>query len=431
MSLDEELSKENLRKYSNACLDLAMNIPEQHSKKPFDTIVIPSRGAVPFFLGTIYALEKLQKQYGDDYKAFFDNLAIQSTLSSLMPKGVEISRNPRDKDIRVLLIPFTADLNLKGFDKTLTDKDETEYTTRTRKYWANVTAAFFKSPEERNKDPYFKSFTDVVLDKVENRPELAELYGGFPKINKFAMIDTVISGRASNEILREFDSLSEWEGNENLKPFAFLIIDKDGRALESKVHRHYLNYLNMKEANNLVKRYKIPNIVSEDKGPSLLGVAATLYPSIMRESLKNIRIVQEGLEKEFFVGAGSWHISTGNEEEHLKTFQRFMNVIYRGIDFGYNQMLEEEDTDKTQMHLNNFLNSRIELIDHMTYNKSSSCDRFNKTTFYKLRDLVSQNSYTAHSGVDHVVLDEKVTADVISRLVNLPKVYRRFMPKAK
>ena len=426
MSLDEELNIYNLHKYSNVCLDLAMNIPESHSKNPFDTLVIPSRGAVPFFLGMTYALDKLQKQYGGDYKSFFDNLAIQPTLLSLMPDGIDISRSLMDKDIRVLLIPFTADLNVEKFDKSL---DNTEYTLRTRKYWANVTASFFKSIEERNKDPYFKSFAKVILDNVENRPSLAGIYGGFPKINKFAMIDTVISGRASNEILTEFDSLSERLNNENLKPSAFLIVDKDGRVLEN--HKHYLSYLKRKEANNLVKMYTIPNIVSEDKGPSLLGVVATLYPSIMRDSLKHLRINQNGTEKEFFVGAGSWHISTASEEVHRKTFKKFMKTVYAGIDVAYNQ-LEDEGPDKLTKRIHNFRESIEELIEDLTSNKDVLKGRLNETTFYKIdKKSSSLKPYTTHSGVDQINLDEGRTFGAISQLEQLPGVYRKSLPKSR
>jgi hypothetical protein len=186
-----------------------------------------------------HALGRIKNdEWGGEYPEFHSNLGVQSMLSPLLPENTGIATSPQGKKIKVLLIPFTADLNVHKFDASL---DNTEFTRKTREYWANVTAAFFQPLEKRLEDPYFKSFTDVVLRDIEGRASVAELYEVFPQVNRLAFIDTVISGRASNEILRAFDGISERWGNPNMKPSAFLIVDKNGTALKKR--QEYADYL--------------------------------------------------------------------------------------------------------------------------------------------------------------------------------------------
>src|SRR3989338_11190208 len=197
--------------YSEACVTMANDLVNTRRKvMPFDTLVIPSRGAFPFFLGMTYLLKKLIT-FGDDFK--------------------DIHR----KDLRVLLIPFTADLNIPKFDP---DESNEEYTEKTREYWARVTHAFFKEPKLRSKDPYFKTFAEIILGNLEGRDKTVQIYEQFPQIGRFAMIDTVISGRASNDILGAFDQISAEQqqrgiiDHANISPFAFLIVDENSEKLE-------------------------------------------------------------------------------------------------------------------------------------------------------------------------------------------------------
>ncbi|MEM4270862.1 MAG: hypothetical protein QXO70_02075, partial [Candidatus Pacearchaeota archaeon] len=204
-TLERIFSEENMLAYSNACLELALDMPELRETKGFDTLVIPSRGAVPLFLGMVYALEKL-RDCSEVHKEFYENLGVQPMLTPLLPECSKIANSVVGKDFRVLIIPFTADLNIEKFDS---ETSNDEYTRKTREYWANVSAAFFKSQNNRNQDPYFRSFVDVILRDIECRDYLAKIYEVFPQIKSFAILDTVVSGRASNDILKAFDSIAE------------------------------------------------------------------------------------------------------------------------------------------------------------------------------------------------------------------------------
>ena len=90
-SLEEIFSTENILAYSGVCLDLAVEIPETRSLpgKDFDTLVIPSRGAVPFFLGMAYGLNKLSENFGGVYQDFYQNLGVQETMTSLFHEDIQ------------------------------------------------------------------------------------------------------------------------------------------------------------------------------------------------------------------------------------------------------------------------------------------------------------------------------------------------------
>jgi hypothetical protein len=270
-----------------------------------------------------YALKKVGESFGGDHKKFYDNMGFQSMLSSLFPKNMEIKDGVDGKKPRALVIPFTADLNVSRFDPRM---DNSEFTRKTREYWARVTRSFFKDPSERSRDPYFKSFVDVILRDVEGRETLAEIYERFPAINSFSMIDTVISGRAATHVLGSFEGLSARDENLALNPSAFLIVDENGEKLKPK----HSQYLHRKRLEGMLSMYKVPRIVSEDEGASLLGVAAVVYPSIMKVS-REFQVNGE----EFFIGAGAWHNSADLAGNYFDNFKTFMDMIYRGIDFTY------------------------------------------------------------------------------------------------
>ena len=414
-SLEEIFSTENILAYSGVCLDLAVEIPETRSLpgKDFDTLVIPSRGAVPFFLGMAYGLNKLSENFGGVYQDFYQNLGVQETMTSLFHEDIQLAeKGVNGKGIRVLLIPFTADLNVERFDPSL---DNTEFTTKTRDYWAKVTKSFFKNSQKRSKDPYFKSFADFVLRDIEGRDDLAQVYEEFPAINGFSMIDTVISGRAANDILGSFARLAKREDNPALNPMAFLVVDENGAKLKPNFSR----YLTGRRIEGLVKMYHIPRIVSEDEGASLLGVGAAIYPSVMRMS----RDLTFGGE-EFFIGAGTWHNSSDFSGNYFENFHSFMSMIYAGMDLiyaknynGTNGNFEEET----------FNDSRKSFLDRAKKLKIMAPTQEDITIFNPSSRYHYEKCYETGSHVLHAPFTEKSEEIALSKILSLPGV--QYSPK--
>ncbi|MEM4230291.1 MAG: hypothetical protein QXF25_00210 [Candidatus Pacearchaeota archaeon] len=401
-TLERIFSEENMLAYSNACLELALDMPELRETKGFDTLVIPSRGAVPLFLGMVYALEKL-RDCSEVHKEFYENLGVQPMLTPLLPECSKIANSVVGKDFRVLIIPFTADLNIEKFDS---ETSNDEYTRKTREYWANVSAAFFKSQNNRNQDPYFRSFVDVILRDIECRDYLAKIYEVFPQIKSFAILDTVVSGRASNDILKAFDSIAEKESNPNLMPKAFLVVDGNGTRLKPT----YSAYLSKKVRDEQACRYSVPRIVSEDEGVSLLGVSAVIYPSVMRASKK-----LELNGREFFVGAGGWYLGSDLENvdsAHHETFRRFMNLVYRGIDVKWDG----------RGYLEEFKKERENFLIHFGKNSSSRQEDLDSKSLMLKRRYKPARWYETSSHVVHISFSESATREISSKLLGLPGV---------
>ena len=413
MSLDGIFSDKNMLAYSEVCLDLAVDLPEKRisdGKINYDTLLIPSRGAVPLFLGAIYSATKLCS-FGGVYNDFCENIKMQDTLYDLVHKDVKINKEFSKNSLKVLLLPFTADLNIPRFDPSL---DNDEFTEKTRNYWANVTSSFFKSPSERKKDPYFLSFTDFLLRDIEEKNELAECYSKFPKIEKFSLIDTVISGRASTQILFSFENLSNKENNPNLNPQSFLVIDENGEKLKN----HYLQYLHKKRLEGLVTMYKIPRIVSEDEGASFLGVAAVIYPSVMKIS-KDFNLGG----KEFFVGAGTWHSSSNLPGNYFKNFKSFMNVIYKGIDYLFSKQYSGEDSSKQK---ESFLQSKQDFISLAEKKDMLAPTNDSINSLRGSEDYFYGECYETSSHVLHAPFKKVSEERVYSKLGSLPGVKYNF-----
>jgi len=412
MTLEDKFSEEHMLAYSEACVNLATDLTDVKKKKfSFDTLVIPSRGAVPFFLGMAYAMKKLIP-LGDDFKETYESIAIQPMLEPLMPKDSGISTNIHKKPLRILMIPFTADLNIPKFDS---EQSNEEYTEKTRDYWARVTAAFFREPSLRMKNPYFKTFTEIVLRDIENRSRTAEIYEEFPRVKRFAMIDTVISGRASNDILGAFDDIALEEYNSggspcsDVKPFAFLIVDANGEKLEK--HRGFKAYLQNRTDRGMAKLYPIPSIVSEDKNSALLGVSATVYPSLMKAS-KGI----EYHEKEFFVGAGSWHVNPKSRQ--FVPFLGFMELIYSGIDVAMAQYeLQHESFDRA---FEAFSDKRINFVNTSIRENTLDLDEISAASDVNLMGLNRGASpiYETSSHVLHVPINPSQTRNLCIKICN-------------
>jgi hypothetical protein len=408
-SLEQIFSEDNLLRYSNVCFDLAVDLPEERGKwggRKFDTLVIPSRGAVPFFLGMVYSLGKVSSSFGGIYQEFYKNLGVQRMVSSLLPDDVNLD-DVNGEGVNVLLIPFTADLNVSHFNPRL---DNSEFTKLTREYWSRVTRAFFEDPKSRKKDPYFASFVDLLLREVEGRDNLAEVYESFPTVGSFAMIDTVISGRASNDILGSLERLATEGGNPLLEPVSFLVIDENGQ----KLRRNFERYLNGKKHEGLSKQYRIPRIVSEDEGASLLGVAAAIYPSIMdvsREFTVNGR--------PFFIGAGTWHNSADLDGNYFENFKLFMETIYRGIDYVYARDFSDDDgLDELEV----FYDSRRTFLD-----RAEEVGILNKT-HESISSLNSNKNYSygfcyeTSSHVLHAPFTSESEERLRSKICQLPRV---------
>ena len=374
-------SEENLIEYSKACIDIALDL----TSRDFDGLLIPSRGAFPFFIGIANALNELGKNH-EDYDEFNKTLNLPQAIKRYV-KDPNFGKGNGKRN--VLLIPFTADLNLEGIIKGV---DETAFVSFTRNYWSQVTSNFLLDPEERRKDPHFTFFTDYILRGIENRELDAKAYENFPKINKLAMIDTVISGRASSTILECLKNLAADKNLPGLLPYTYLIVDANGYKLKSPFKESLNNYIYSGKGSF----HKISRIISEDEGAAFEGVAAIVYPTIMKKSMN----LKRG-EDIMFIGAGSWDPVT-EIPLYNETFSVFSNLVHSGVKYvlSKGELIHSKSSEEKLRQ--DFEKQRAKLINLITDdNKKVFCykDNFNDIEI----NLAIEKVYETSSHVVHIL----------------------------
>lgn len=263
-TLEKELTDDNVRRYVKAAVDIANSI-DLLADYGYRNILIPSRGAYPFF---------------------------KLAWTTRLPHN-------RFEGLQVVVLPFTA-TDIEG---------HTESSSDIRKYWVNVYLAMLDNKPNLSLDFYRYILSDVFclgegesayigdVDQIEpqsTRPKRT-VSSFFPKTlqnSGTVFIDTVISGMAASTILKEFEA-------RELDYHALLILDAAG----TKLAEPYKSYLEKLELEGRVEFFEVPRIFTEDRGPGLLGVTSITYPGLM------LKAADSGLfhGEDFSIpGAGIW-----------------------------------------------------------------------------------------------------------------------------
>nr|QBM01311.1 hypothetical protein [uncultured archaeon] len=379
-----EFTSENLKNYAEQCIFLGMDM----AKHNFDTLLIPSRGAVPVFLGSLFALKYLGKTE-ESYKKFVERMTAPASIrEGILPKTIE--RKAEDNDIEILPYPLTADVNVERYNKGAKNDF---YSTEIRKFSVQVLKNFFKKPYERLEDPHFKFFSNI-LTKIEKRDRLALEYATYPQVKNLAMIDTVISGKASSTILEAF-------GKEKIYPTSFLFVDQNGEKIKPEygVKLGYGKFGGMDHLlyqkrdgkpargrdgkaikteieidRRKIKPYDVNRIMTEDTGSALQGVSAVTYPVITIEGRWNLSPPLK------YVGAGTWY-AVPREKNHRKIFYHFINTLKSAINLGCGNILNESAESITQKE-EFFEKKREHLVEILRTTKLPRIEKGNLQVYY-------------------------------------------------
>ncbi len=400
-----EFTSENLRDYAKRCVEIGMDLPGCE----FDTLLIPSRGAVPVFLGSVYALKYLSKE-NKLYKNVLDKLTAPLTIKKgILPKAQDNAMG--EDDIKVLPYPLTADINLTLYEP---HANNDYYSTSIREGAVKTIKSFFKEPHERIEDPYFNFFSNI-LSKVEKRDKLALEYATYPRIRSMAMIDTVISGRAVATILNAF-------GEEGIHPEAFLVVDRSGGKVRKdlqeqlgykkydKSDEHFLYQKRMGRTikndatidRRKIKFYEVNRIMTEDTGCALQGVSATVYPSLIIEGNRKLF---PGLGR---VAAGTWH-ALPRERSHRRIFYHFINTLKSAVNLECADLCGEgkQVIDRKEEI---FEHKRENLIQLLETTRLPDIDMDNLGHYYPEYDKDNvKNVYESSAQVLHVIFNEDFT----------------------
>jgi len=304
-ALEREFSLENLRAYAKACEEIGIRLAEVLEKEEDGVaILLPSRGAIPVFIGACFSLEKLGMLGRIDLPPLtcFDYIRGKAVSS----EETQSQRTP------ILIFPFTADVNFGDLVKD--SNQQREIIEHMRRFGARAVMDFFKPPGKRDGLEYrlFLAFLEVV----EKRRGIVEFYENFPQVRRLLVIDTVVSGRASWTIFHE------WEKNgKNIKAIKnggeiepILVVDAMGR----KVKKEFGKYIH-----SCGSCHYIPRILTEDRGAALEGVAAVVYPQLILAAHEKLDLYPQG-----YPLFGSWHsLPSEVQEKYLGIFNGFLATI--------------------------------------------------------------------------------------------------------
>lgn len=235
----QNVTLSSVNSYASACADLSVAISNLKSMG-YDLIVIPSRGATPFY---------------DASKSF--EYATKSETAE------PFSIDARLHYTETLYLPFTAD-----------SSDDTEISSlQIRKYWAKVLTAIISRDHADTALRFYKFLRAQAGELALGAAEVRGCLEG-----KFIFIDTVVSGKAICEISQSLDALGM------NKCHYILIVDKGGKGLTNN-HRAVIQSLeNCGRATVIC----VDSIFTEDEGPSLSGVWSVTFPDLMLTAKQNI-----------------------------------------------------------------------------------------------------------------------------------------------
>jgi len=120
---ETEFSPENMKDYAEMCIQVAWWIAEkiQDSEGKLPAVLLPSRGAIPIFVGAMlaFANEPSLKEF------HLGNVFNLPPLSCFDYAEKEIG-TPSENGVEVLIFPFTADIDLTGLGLDLKGKQTSD-----------------------------------------------------------------------------------------------------------------------------------------------------------------------------------------------------------------------------------------------------------------------------------------------------------------
>ncbi len=395
--LESEFSKENISYYAEACRDTAWKMIEMimdRGREPI-TVLIPSRGAVPFIIGAIKAIKEdpeinkfVKEAFGTENFVELPNLSCFDVVRDTK----EAFGKPL---VRMLLLPFTADVSFYGEEA----KNKKDLVGDMRRFMTRVASEIlFKAPHERvGKE--FQLYLNF-LNEVEGRRGLAQFYGDFQPVAKgepVLYIDTVISGRASDTIIGEFERLGVNVGfrvDSQLVPL--LVVDNYGLSLGSRFRR----YVDQFSATKSV--LKVPKILSEDKGAAFLGITAVIYENLITTAT-NSHPECGDLAPCF----GAWHDVPSKDAPLFRgVFKQFIELIGQRI-----SGQDEDFTQKRREFLSSILERKVlETRDRVSHSEIKE--------FFR-RGLPFESARETGSHIIQIRLPDNTAESIVSKVCRL------------
>lgn len=269
--LKDIIALSTLESYAKACVSIydALN---DLKKAGFKKVIIPSRGAYPFYAGA----RKVSYIY---YEKWSDTLEFTTHFKKW-------------------LLPFTSDWGGHA--------DPNFSSQKSRRFWAKILADVING-EDTMQIKYFRAlvttFGKLLTVNTEDVYPPARFSKNTDGDDRFIFIDTAISGRAIHEIISSFRDL----GLTNY--YIILIVDNNGESLNGE----FRNTIQQERSQGRLVEIPVEKIFSEDTSPLLNeGISALVFPSIIQGAYAEI----SDLHRDGMVGAGLWFIDSLSHLKH-------------------------------------------------------------------------------------------------------------------
>ncbi|MCL4354656.1 hypothetical protein M1349_04295 [Patescibacteria group bacterium] len=335
-----EISKEAIAEYIKGCSEIALGLNTasenilKDSKKPI--ILIPSRGAIPVFLLAQDVLRTLDpanalidpRKVSYYPRRVFEFLSENRVNMTNNPNRT-VLENPKKSKVDVVLYPCTCDVS--------TEPEISEWLAK--KLRGSCTRVFsnliFKTEDSLDLNWHSflmskihpDSFRDTRLNPIEIDKALRD-YGG-AKNGQMVLVDTVISGRAAEDIVTSFASSGH-------KVTSILAVDTRGGD-------HFQPKRKANIEQNIAWEYigdqdpfKAFPLITEDKGAALLGLTAMNFSNFNKSGFFNQ--VDPRFEEDFLPQSCLYTLPPGHQRyEYVKSFRNFMDLcskMIKGEDLG-------------------------------------------------------------------------------------------------
>lgn len=363
------LTKENIEAYIEGCEDLAMRLDTaiekviEAGKRP--VILIPSRGAVPIFL--------LARRFMNELRGDASYLA--SKNAKYYPKGVfdylegETPQEPDTKTTAdVVLFPFTADVSAEvGDDETLA-----------RDLRNSCARSVMQIIKKREYGQYDYSWYQFLVNKLAKQPEdpsyldpkevvkSLSTYNPGEEDTQIILIDTVISGRAANDITNAFKAIGH-----TVIPILAVDSTKGGKLDNRRKSEIEQTLRPLWEANMVPEEGPFVNfpLITEDEGAALLGLVALNFINFNEPGI--FHKISKKFDADVMPQSCVWTLPPKQaREKYLGNFREFINLAWR-LRHQENNKQEPSDNDlenirdKSKMLTSTHDNPSIEEINSL------------------------------------------------------------------
>lgn len=272
MSVSNRITPASVHSYARAFIAFA-RVSLRLGQKGYSTMVVPSRGAVPFV------------QHAQSYR--------RTILSPFVAplERVRLLHGHVDPLNVSFNAPFTADMGSTGVPDLST--------AQIRRFWVKVIAAIVRGDRDDAHYRLYRFSRDRVCSVGHHDNFEFRIDSG-----RFIFVDTVISGRAVSEIVEAFEE-------EGLREIHYvLLVDAHG----SRMHPPHRAKIEALKAAGRATLIGVDDMFTEDQGPAVSGVWSVVMPSLMDRAREMVPAFAGGS-----IGAGLyyWEVMARPDKSNL------------------------------------------------------------------------------------------------------------------